>query len=133
MFHCAHHNVHTNMFSDIPTKSKCKGVCGAEGTILRSWFAECYEIMDTEENICKPESIKSRYEPCAMEACPQKRKASYGPWSEWTFCSLDCLKKISERGEMNRTRTCTNSNCDGNGLIERKDCIPEICQPECPR
>ena len=123
--------VHSNMFSEIPTQSKCKGVCGTEGTILRSWFAECYENLDTKENQCKPESLISSYEPCAMEACPEEAK--YSPWSKWTNCSLNCLKNISERGEMKRTRTCTNSNCDGNDLIERKDCIPELCQPKCPR
>ena len=124
-------NVHNNAFLEIPTGSKCKGACGTEGTILKSQFEKCYENMDTKENRCITESLRSSYEPCAMEACPPK--ASYGPWSEWTKCSLKCLKNVSERSEKTKTRTCTNSNCNGNGLIEKKDCEVGICQPKCPR
>ena len=119
------------MFSEIPTGSKCKGACGTEGKILKSWFDECYENMDTKDKRCITASLQSRYEPCPMEACPEK--ASYGLWSEWTKCSLKCLKKISERSEMTRTRTCANSLCNGHGLIEKKDCVVDICQPKCPR
>ena len=66
-----------------------------------------------------------------MDACPIK--AEYGPWSEWTKCSIDCLKHVSERGEMNRTRVCKNKYCGENDLVEKKDCIVDLCLPECPR
>ena len=64
-----------------------------------------------------------------MEACPEN--ATYEPWSDWTKCDLKCLKNLSERGEMKRTRTC--KHCGGDGLVETKDCIVDLCLPECPR
>ena len=116
-------------FSDFLTNSKCKGACGTKGTQLRL-FADCLQnLIALKEIRCNPESLKSYYTSCEMEACPQK--ATYRPWSDWTKCSLKCLKNLSERGETNRTRTC--ENCDGEGLVETKDCIVDLCRPECPR
>ena len=90
---------------------------------------DCSQNLITQKIRCNPESLKPYYEPCEMKACP--KKATYRPWSDWTKCSLKCLKNISERGEKNRTRTC--ENCGGEGLVETKDCIVDLCLPECPR
>ena len=122
-------HVGTNIFSDFLTNSKCKGACGTKGTQLRSWMDDCLQNLITKEIRCNPESFISNYTPCEMEACPQG--ATYQPWSDWTKCSLKCLKNLSDRGEMNRTRTC--ENCGGEGLVETKDCIVDLCLPECPR
>ena len=122
-------HVGTNIFSDFLTDSKCKGACGTNGTQLRSWMDCLQNLITPEEVRCNPESLNSSYVACKMEPCPPK--ATYGPWSDWTKCSLKCLKNLSERGEMNRTRTC--KNCGGDGLVEKKDCIIDLCPPECPR
>ena len=123
-FHCF-----SLFFSDFLTNSKCKGTCGTNGTKLISWMDDCLLNLITQDIRCDPESLKSDYKTCQMEACPEK--ATYEPWSDWTKCSLKCLKSFSERGEMKRTRTC--KNCGGDGLVETKDCIVDLCLPECPR
>ena len=122
-------HVETDIFSDFPTNSKCRGACGTKGTQLRLRMDDCSQNLITQKIRCNPESLKPYYEPCEMKACPPK--ATYRPWSDWTKCSLKCLKNISERGEKNRTRTC--ENCGGEGLVETKDCIVDLCLPECPR
>ena len=122
-------HVETDIFSDIPTNSKCRGACGTKGTQLRLRMDDCSQNLNTQKIRCNPESLNSSYVACKMEPCPPK--ATYGPWSDWTKCSLKCLKNLSERGEMNRSRTC--KNCGGDGLVEKKDCIVNPCLPECPR
>ena len=102
-------------------ESPCSAQCGPG--IKTETTVTCIHH-SKEEVTCEQNIVRSD---CNERKCPE----NMSEWSEWSVCSKECIKEVTEQSVKTRYRTCDPSPCEFCS-IEVVPCEVPICKPTCP-
>ena len=107
-------------------ESDCSRKCGlGERTVSKiSW--KC-----PNQGACLLE-VQEHQEPCNLGECPPS--ITFGPWSDWSQCSISCKTDYQQKSVRSRIRTLKEYVPEYEDFkTETQECFVPMCPFECPK